>query len=686
MNKNQKSGKRFGQVILVLLTIFCLCHAAHGQESERRRILVLNSYHKGYSWTDNIVKGLESALKPTENEFDFIVEYMDSKAIVYDVAYKKMLYGLYAHKYANQTFDVIISTDDNALSFLREYHGEIFPHVPVVFCGVNNTKVPDLVDRNIFTGMLETSAAKETVKLILALHTQTRQIVVINDNTPSAEYQWRRLEPVISEFDNIDFKRLDSAFSMVEIKDYLRRLPEESVVLYLAIFRDKTGTYYSHRDGLEHISQVSSRPIYGLHAQALPHGIVGGKLLAGYHQGEEAGRMAFMLLAGQKPSEIPIVEKDNNQYMFDYVELKRWHIDLSDLPKDSIIVKEPASILREHKPTVLLTLLVLIILSTFIILLTFNIRRRKQSEMSLIKARDGLEIEVINRTSALREANEGLIVEIAERKEAELELRKRTHDLGERIKELNCMYGISKLTEIPDIAFDDILKRVVELIPPSWQYPENACARIVFQDKTFQTEKFNETEWIQSADILIDGQRAGAVEVYYLSEMPEMDEGPFLKEERQLLDHIAHRLINTFEGIRYEDALRESEEKLSIITSSTLSAIIMIETESDKILFWNEAAEKIFGWKAQEVIGKALHELIVPKQYIDQHVNALSRFSKSGKSTFIGRTIEMSALNRQSGHRRFQGIAGCRIPDRTSSVSCYVRREMACHWTHHGYI
>jgi len=458
MNKKQQSGKRFGQVILILLSIFCLYHAAQGQESERRRILVLNSYHKGFAWTDNIVIGLESALKPTENGIDFIVEYMDSKAIVYDVAYKKMLYNLYVHKYANQTFDVIISTDDNALSFLREYHGELFPHVPVVFCGVNNTKVPDLVDRNIFTGIMEIWAAKENVKLIQALHPQTRQIVVINGNTPSEEYQWRKLEPIFSEFDNIDFKRLDSTFSMVEIKDYLRRLPKESVVLYSAIFRDKTGAYFGHKDALEHISKATSRPIYGLHAQALPHGIVGGKLLAGYHEGQEASRITLMLLAGQRPGEIPIVEKDNNQYMFDYVELERWHIDLSDLPKGSIIVNEPSSIYREHKSTVLFSFLVFIILFILIILLTFNIRRRKQYEMSLKETRDGLEIEVINRTSALRKSNEDLTVEIAERALAKKALA-RQNDINFALAEISsAIISVTTIDEVCELVLNHAKK------------------------------------------------------------------------------------------------------------------------------------------------------------------------------------------------------------------------------------
>jgi len=584
------------RLILVLLSIFCLCQTAQGQESEGRRILVLNSYHKGYPWTDNIVKGLESALNPSENGFDFIVEYMDSKAIVYDTAYKKMLYDLYTHKYANQTFDVIISTDDNALNFLREYHGELFPHVPVVFCGVNNTKVPDLVDRNIFTGIMEIWAAKENVKLILALHPHTRQIVVINGNTPSEEYQWSKLEPIFSEFDNIDFKRLDNAFSMVEIKDYLRRLPEESVVLYSAIFRDKTGTYYGHQNALERISKVNSRPIYGLHAQALPHGIVGGKLLAGYHEGQEAGRMTFMLLDGQKPSEIPIVEKDNNQYMFDYVELKRWHIDLSDLPEGSIIVKEPASIFREHKSTVLLSLLVFIILFILIMLLTFNIRRRKRSERSLKKSRDGLEIEVINRTSALRKSNEDLTVEIAEREKTESALRNTTHDLGERMKELKCLYSISELIVREGIALDEILQGTAELIPPSWQYPEVTSANVIINGQEFRTRNFKETVWEQSANIFLLNEKIGILKVCYLEKRPDRDEGPFSKEERNLINAIAKQLGGAIERIKADSLLKENEAKYKALFENAQVALFRTNISDGKLFEINERYAKLAGY------------------------------------------------------------------------------------------
>ncbi len=96
-----------------------------------------------------------------------------------------------------------------------------------------------------------------------------------------------------------------------------------------------------------------------------------------------------------------------------------------------------------------------------------------------------------------------------------------------------------------------------------------------------------------------------------------------------------------------EETLRESEETLSKITSSALSAIIMLDSDNGKISFWNEAAEKIFGWTAQEVIGEKLHDLIVPEQYRSQHLEGLKQFSQTGEGPLIGRSTEISAINRE---------------------------------------
>jgi two-component system nitrate/nitrite sensor histidine kinase NarX len=131
-------------------------------------------------------------------------------------------------------------------------------------------------------------------------------------------------------------------------------------------------------------------------------------------------------------------------------------------------------------------------------------------------------------------------------------LRKRTRDLEERAKELHCLFAISNLVEAPGISLDQILQGTVDLMPPAWQYPQVAAARVLLEDQVFETHNFEQTVWKQSSDILVQGERIGALEVYYLEERPSSDEGPFLKEERNLLNAIAERLGRIIERIRAE--------------------------------------------------------------------------------------------------------------------------------------
>lgn len=143
--------------------------------------------------------------------------------------------------------------------------------------------------------------------------------------------------------------------------------------------------------------------------------------------------------------------------------------------------------------------------------------------------------------------------------------------LAERVKELNCLYGISRLFENERSSTDNILQGVVKLIPPAWQFPDITYAIIKLKDKEFKTPNFRKIGWKQSQEILVDGKPAGVIEVGYLGQKPNCDEGPFLKEERDLIRVIAERLGHIIEHKNAEDNLksmyhreRELHEKLQI--------------------------------------------------------------------------------------------------------------------------
>jgi diguanylate cyclase (GGDEF)-like protein/PAS domain S-box-containing protein len=187
---------------------------------------------------------------------------------------------------------------------------------------------------------------------------------------------------------------------------------------------------------------------------------------------------------------------------------------------------------------------------------------------TVLIAKDGTRRPIEDSAAPIRDSQGDIIGvvlvfhDVSERRRADEALRERTHDLGERVKELNCLYGITQLVEKPDVPLEYIVQGTADLIPQSWQYPEVTCARISLDGQEFRTDNFREGPWSQIAGILVRGERAGAVEVCYLEERPESDEGPFLKEERSLINAIAQHVGETIERRQAEEALRSLNEEL----------------------------------------------------------------------------------------------------------------------------
>jgi PAS domain S-box-containing protein len=140
--------------------------------------------------------------------------------------------------------------------------------------------------------------------------------------------------------------------------------------------------------------------------------------------------------------------------------------------------------------------------------------------------------------------------------------RKRAEEAQkQRVKELTLLQSISQIIQKED-SCESIYQKIVYAMPKAWCYPEIACARIICEGQSYQTEHFSETDWCLSADFKVEGKSAGAVEVFYLEERPAKDEGPFIKEERDLIDLCTERLGHVTERMRAEEALRESHKRL----------------------------------------------------------------------------------------------------------------------------
>lgn len=166
---------------------------------------------------------------------------------------------------------------------------------------------------------------------------------------------------------------------------------------------------------------------------------------------------------------------------------------------------------------------------------------------------------------------------------SEVAPEKMEHALRERIKELNCLYGIARLAERFYDSMEHFLMCLADFLPLSWQYPEIACARIIFEDSTYKSKTFKVTRWRQSSQILMHNEPVGEVAVFYLEERPPADEGPFLKEERALLDEVARRIGAIAMRIAAERELHEINKQLTVERAALQEANTALRTILAKI-------------------------------------------------------------------------------------------------------
>jgi PAS domain S-box-containing protein len=198
---------------------------------------------------------------------------------------------------------------------------------------------------------------------------------------------------------------------------------------------------------------------------------------------------------------------------------------------------------------------------------------------------------------------------ITERKKIEESLIQRSHDLGERVKELRCLYGLEALTREERLTIDEVFEKTVRLIPPAWQYPEITGCRITFEGKKYRTSNFKSSKWMQKEDINLNGKKAGTVEVCYLKQKPECDEGPFLKEERKLLSSISYRLGEFIEHKQEQEQIYFQASLLKQVREA-----VIVTDLTGKVIFWNRHAGKLYQWKKEEALGKNIGELNVPPE------------------------------------------------------------------------
>ncbi len=378
--------------ICVFLLFLLLVLQVRG--SERKKILVLHSYHPSMQWTLHINQGIALALDSVADKIDVDYQYLDTKRNDSE-EYRKRINDLYAYKLMQRSYDVAIVVDNNALDFVKKFSNTIFKNTPIVFCGINSY-LPQLATgiANI-TGVAENIDWEGNIQLIHKITPKVKNIAIINDNkTTTAKINKKELKNIENKYlDRFKFIYYED-YSYSDLIDVLRTFRGDTAVFMLTFNIDRDNQFVSFRDNAVELFPNCKVPVYVPWSFYLTDNVVGGKVIYGKTQGEIAAKMALEILAGKSAADIPVYTNPADKYVLNYEIISKLNFDTNKLPSGAVFFNRPKSFYAENRWWLLTIFIVAVTSAVVILVLVRAVIRRRIAEKALKEEQKQLEITV----------------------------------------------------------------------------------------------------------------------------------------------------------------------------------------------------------------------------------------------------------------------------------------------------
>lgn len=379
-------------LLLLLLIVAAPAYPQSPDSSEQKspppHILIINSYHQGYAWSDNEIVGIKETLKKKVGKVELHIECLDSKNFP-DNEHFAQLQALFAVKYRTHRPSVVIILDNPAFEFALTYRQQLFSGIPIVFAGLNDFTPTMLKKEKGVTGVVERQNFIGTIKLAQHLHPNLKEVVLLHDRTASGLASRREAdEQLVALSASLKLTYLPD-MTIAGINDILKKLQPGTIVLPFSYSRDKAGTVFNHAELARILSSNSPVPVYSTKEERLGYGILGGSLFGGKTHGAEAAELVVRILRGQNPDAIPVVTTPRSTPQFDYQQLQRFGIDPDRLPTGSEVINRPVNFYRQNPTPYNAAIAIVLILSAALGYVLYNNRRKIVAEEALVEAERG---------------------------------------------------------------------------------------------------------------------------------------------------------------------------------------------------------------------------------------------------------------------------------------------------------
>jgi len=322
-------------------------------------------------WAEKIKQGIFSILDSENENYVYHIENMDTKRYNSDFYYKT-LSTLYQTKYKDTQFNLILSSDNNALEFLKKYRNKVFGVVPVVFGGVNNYRDLMLEGYSKYTGVSENTSYEKNIELILKLHPDAKNIYFINDYLKTGRIVEKKMRDIETKYKDKINIIYNENISIHELKKDIARLSNETIVLWGAYFSDKNNEYITYEKAGEYILNTSPVPVYCIAEFSITHNIIGGHVISSFSQGELMANLGKKILLGTPIHNLKVIKEDSNKFIFNDNGLKRYKINKNLLPQSSHIIYDNITYYDQFENMINVKYFVLLVIVTLILMFFYQ--------------------------------------------------------------------------------------------------------------------------------------------------------------------------------------------------------------------------------------------------------------------------------------------------------------------------
>ncbi|PWR70359.1 sensor histidine kinase [Methanospirillum lacunae] len=368
------------------------------QDYSSKTVLLLVSTDGKSPYESLFIKGISEELeKNTSVQLKFVTEYLNIPDYRNDNNLS-ILDDLYRHKIETLKPDVIITKDILAIELLSRMPPELVKGIPIISDVdpgpvENLTIIPVVTEKGYDSG--------KNIRVILSLLPHVKHIYVISGFGRDEIDELTVLQKQISGMNlSIPVTYLINQ-THDELLPEISNITSDSAIYYISFAQDIEGNHFSPEDSLIRIYSKSRAPIFGPSESYIQRGIVGGYLLSPEKYGNEVGSLALESLSGTLPVS-QIVDPDKIRvYKFDWKELSRFNIDLSRIPKESILVDKEESVWDKYSLPIIIILIIIASETLLIAGLVLNRRSRVSAEKRLHESEERYRTLINNAPDAI---------------------------------------------------------------------------------------------------------------------------------------------------------------------------------------------------------------------------------------------------------------------------------------------